>query len=146
MKKLALAAGAALLAAAFAAPGIAQDAEKKEEKQVDRIIILDHAKGEHKDAKVRSFHIRSHDGKDGPHHAAMLAECGDDEKIELEEGDDKEKTKIFFCGKGMTAEERAKKLEELRGKLASGEHFSEEHRARMIESLERALERLRNTK
>ncbi len=94
------------------------------------------------DADTKKGHVRSfrmHPGEGG----ASFADCGGD-KTEIEEGTGKEKTRIFFCGKpGLSGEERAKKLEEVRSRLAKNDHLSGEHRARVDAALQDAINRAR---
>ena len=130
----------AVLAAA-AVPGLAQDSQANEEKKVERVVIVTHADKDSKPGEKRE--VRVHREGRGPMGEIALHNC-DGEKTEINETTGKEKTKILFCGKpGMTAEERVKKLEELRSKLADGEHLGAEHRAKVEAALQEAINRAR---
>ncbi|HEV2078643.1 MAG TPA: hypothetical protein VGR19_01930 [Allosphingosinicella sp.] len=141
MKPINLVVSALAAAAAAAAPGVAQEAPAKEEKKIERVVILTHAGKDAKPGEKREFRI--HREGDGPLRDMILKEC-EGEKTEIDGGADKEKTKIFFCGKpGMTGEERAKRLEELRSRLTQDGHFSAEHRAKIAAALQEAIDRAR---
>lgn len=156
----------ALLAAGVAAPGFAQDekaAKAEKAEKIERVILIEDSKGEAagKDGK-RRFVIHRMDGAEGKEgkarHVRMhrmaaakharLAHC-EGEKTQIEESSDKERTKIVLCHAGMgdklSAEERAKKLEETRARLAKNNELSAEHKARMEAALQQAIERLRAT-
>ena len=131
-------AGAALVATMLALPAMAhphpQDGEKFE-----RVIVMT-TDADAKKGDVRTFRMHSGAG------AADFADCAGD-KTEIQEGTGKEKTKIFFCGKpGLSGEERAKKLEEVRARLAKNERLSGEHRARVDAALQEAINRARSSK
>jgi hypothetical protein len=134
MKSTILAA-ATLVAIAIAVPATAHPHPEGAEK-IERVIVMtgdrDSTKGD-----VRSFRI--HRGEGG----VALSDC-DGDKTEIEEGAGKEKTRIFFCGKpSLTSEERARKLEEVRSRLAKNDRLSGEHRARVDAALKEAIERAR---
>jgi hypothetical protein len=164
---------AALLAGAAITPGLAQDtatADAGKDKKVERVVIIE--RGEHDgDGPVRVMRMRHEDGKpgetrhveihrkgdkgegahvirmhgpDGAHMA--MADC-DGEKTEINEGDDKRKTKILFCGdKSLTAAQRADKLEEIRRKMAERQAIGAEHRAKVEAALQQEIDRLRASK
>jgi hypothetical protein len=161
-------AAAILVVGAAVTPGLAQEAEKEENSE--RIIIVErgkHDKDAHgpghalrirdKDGKgedVRVVHIhkrgegdweqrRRMHGIAGTHMA--LADCVGD-KAEIDEGDDKQKTRIVLCGDSkLSPAERAAKLEEIRAKLGEREGMSAEHRAKVEAALTEAINRLRAT-
>ncbi|HWH17899.1 MAG TPA: hypothetical protein VNT77_06115 [Allosphingosinicella sp.] len=132
----------AAVAALVAIPVFAQESEKKEDKKVEKIVILERVGGDHKAGKEgegKSFRIHRLDG--GPEIA--LRDC-DGDKTEVNEGTGKERTHIILCGKdGVSAEDRVKRLEELRTKLAQNDKLSAEHRSRVEAALQKAIERLR---
>lgn len=141
MRTIELAIAASLAAAVAAAPAAAQEAPAKDETKINRVIVLTHSDKDVKPGEKREFRI--HGKGEGSLRDIVLADC-DGEKIEVDGGTGKEKSKIIFCGKpGMTGEERAKKLEELRAKLAQGDHLSAEHRAKMDTALQEAINRAR---
>jgi hypothetical protein len=135
--------GATALIGALAVPGLAQDSEKKEEKTVERIVIMEHGK-DHKTHKGGETRImRMHSKGDGAHHHFVMADC-DGDKTEVDEATGKEKTRIILCGKGgLSAEDRVKELEEIRTRLAQNDHLGAEHRAKIEAALQRAIDRLR---
>ena len=141
MRTIDLAVAASLAAALAAAPGLAQQAPAKDETKVERVIVLTHSDKDAKPGEKREFRLHA-DGK-GPLRDIVLKDC-DGEKIEADTGAGKEKTRIIFCGKpGMTGEERAKKLEELRTRLAQSDHLGAEHRSKMEAALQEAINRAR---
>jgi hypothetical protein len=134
---------ATALLGTLAVPGLAQDSEKKDEKAVERIVIIERDK-DHKTLKGGESRVmRIHTEGDGPGRHMVLADC-DGDKVEVNESTGKEKTRIILCGKGdLSAEERAKKLEEIRTRLAQNDKVGAEHRAKVEAALQRAIERLR---
>ncbi len=136
---------AALVAAAVAAvPALAQQAPAKEETKVTRVILMTHADKDVKPGEKRELSLhRDGTGRLGN---VVLKDC-DGEKTEINEGTDKQKTKIVLCvTPGMTGEERAKRLEEIRTKLAQSDHLGAEHRARVEAALQEAINRARTEK
>lgn len=132
MKMIVLAAAAA---AFLASAGMAHPHPEGGEK-TDRVMVMTHV-GEGKVGDVRTF--RMHSGKGD----IAFADC-DGDKTEIQEGSGKEKTRIFVCGKsGMSREERAKRLEEVRNRLAQNDRLGQEHRARVQAALQEAIDRAR---
>lgn len=131
-----LLAASAAVACLLAAPAMAHPPAGDE--KVQRVIVMtgdDARKG-----GVRTFRV--HRGEGG----VAFADC-DGDKTAIEEGAGKEKTRIFFCGKlGLSGEERAKRLEEVRERLARNDHFSSEHRAKVEAALQEAINRARGGK
>ena len=140
MKLIAIGASVAatlLVTAVAVTPGLAQQGETKEEKKVERVVIVEHKDGA-KHGEHRAMRMRG-----GPGHMAM-AHC-DGDKTEIDEGEGKERTHIVLCGKGgMSAADRAKKLEEIKARMAERAELSAEHRARVTAAIDRAIERLRS--
>lgn len=131
----------AAVAALVAVPALSHPHPEGE--KTEKVIILegvggDLAKG--KEGETRSIRIHRKDGES----SVSLSDCDENNKTEISEGTGKERTHIVLCGKGnLTAEERAKKLEELRSRLGQNDRLSTEHRARVEAALQRAIERLR---
>lgn len=145
MTKGQFAVSAAIAVLIASAPSFAQDSDKKEEKKVERIVIIrqaDEKAGEHKGGETRVF--RMHKIGEGSGDDIEVADCAGGDKSVIDETTGKEKTKIVLCGKGgVSAQDRAKELEELRGKLAQNEHLSAEHKAKVEAAIQRAIDRLR---
>lgn len=132
--RMKLLAASAAAASFLAIPAMAHPHPEGDEK-IQRVIVM--TGDEAKKGGVRSF--RMHRGEGG----VAFTDC-DGDKTAIEEGAGKEKTRIFFCGKpGLSGEERAKKLEEARARLAKNDHFSSEHRARVEAALQEAINRAR---
>lgn len=136
MKIILASAMAAILAAV---PAAAQ--ESKEEKKTERFVIIQTEDADRAPAKVREFRTRRM--AEGGRHHVMLRGC-EGEKTEVEQGDDKEKTRISICGKaGLSGEERAKELEAVRIRLAERDLLGAESRARLDAALQEAINRAR---
>lgn len=107
--------------------------------KIERVVIMNEG-AKAKDGQTRSFHIRR--GADGLRDMAF-ADCGGD-ATKIEEGEGKEKTRIFLCTNDkLSGEERAKKLEEIRAKMAQNDHLSAGHRAKVEAALQEAINRAR---
>jgi hypothetical protein len=131
----AAAAMAVAVAGAFAlsTPGLSHPHDGKE--KIEKVILLTQKDGA-KAGKHRTIRI---DGSE--------VHC-DAEKTTVDEATgDKERTRIVLCGAGaqLSSADRAKRLEELLGRLRSDEHFSAEHKARVEAALEEAITKLRAT-
>jgi hypothetical protein len=140
MRTINLAVAATLAAALAAGAASAHPEHAKDETKVERVIVLSHADKDGKPGEKRELLLHS-DGKGI--RDIVLKDC-DGEKTEINEGTDKHKTRVVLCGKpGMTGEERAKRLEEVRAKLAQRDHLGAEHRARVDAALQEAINRAR---
>lgn len=141
MRTIHLAVAASLAAALAAAPSLAQQAPANDEIKVNRVIVLTRADKDGKPGDTREIRLRANGG--GPLNDIILTDC-DGEKTEVNQSTGNQKTKIIYCGKaGMTGEERARKLEELRAKLAQGDHLGAEHRASVDAALQEAINQAR---
>ena len=133
MRIFSIAASAALAAMTAIAPASAHEPERKSNIIIKRI-------GE--DGKpIRLEHGRV---------AEMLAHCRGKEKAESDvtsgEGKEKFRTRVVICGKGDSAENRAKlaeALEKARAELSAHEGMSPERRAEAAAALDREIARLR---
>lgn len=131
---------AALGATVLALPAMAHPHPQAGEKSEQVIIMTtDATDADAKKGGVRAFRMHPEGGMN-------FADC-DGDKTEIQEGTGKEKTRIFICGKpGLSGEERAKKLEEVRSRLAKNDRLSGEHRSRVDAALQEAINRARSSK
>ena len=132
-KVIGASAAAAAAALVLGAPGFAHPHEG--DKKIERVMIVTHMDGA-KPGEHRTLRI---DGKE--------IRCEGDKTTVDESTSGKERTKIVLCGAGsdLSSAERAKKLEELLGKIRSDDHFSAEHKARVESALEEAISKLRTS-
>lgn len=96
--------------------------------------------GGHGDHRVRAFHLDRAHGE----HLAM-AECGEGDRTEVNEGDGNARTRIVLCTRGgdSAPAERAERLQRVRDQLAQDEELSAEQRARVGAAIDREIARLR---
>jgi hypothetical protein len=140
MRSINLAVAATLAAALSAGAAFAHPDHAKDESKVERVIVLSHSDKEGKPGEKRDFLLHS----DGKGIRDIVLKVCNGEKTEIDEGTDKQKTRVVFCGKpGMTGEERAKRLEEIKAKLAQRDHLGAEHRAKVDAALQQAINRAR---
>lgn len=143
--------------AAFAFPAAAHpDGDAAKETHVERVIVVHDSKpgGEpSKTERVRSFQIVTTDGDahgaPGQQRMRITSEgCDGGDKSEVNESsaDGREKTHILICGRGISADERAKRLEEALVRIEKNERISAEHRERVAAALREAIDGLRQTR
>ena len=104
--------------------------------------------------RIRTFHI-DRDGKAGKgerHVRVMrfdggeLADCGGEEVVRSETGDDKDKTKVIICSKDqLTEAQRIEKIEKVLTRIQANDDLSAEHKDRVTAALRRAIEDMRTT-
>lgn len=122
----------ALAAAAF--PALAQEQDAPDVKKRERIVIVE-SDGEGHDLGEHVVRIRR-PGVPPRVRVHMMRDC-EGEKTEVSAGGDDDKTKIVFCGKpGMSAAERAEKLEQMLGRLAERDTKAAERRSRLQAALQ----------
>ena len=157
--KIAAAASVAMTGAALAHPHESGEGERKIEKviildskeggkpmhirvpraeggeKVHKVVILQSKDGKPADGKVREFRMLRGDGE---------LTCPNGEATKVDETTGGDRTKVFICADDtLSSAERAKKLEETLGRIRSGEHISDEHKAKVEAALEDAIAKLR---
>jgi beta-lactamase regulating signal transducer with metallopeptidase domain len=170
-----LALGSPGFAAEQAAEAPRQDeARPREERREERVIIRTHRIGEgahkagaeearhssHADHERRVIVMTHHaDGEGHPaghaeHGAHVLnmhgghlamADCGEGERTEVNEGEGSERTRVILCTRGgnATPAQRAERLQGVRDRMARDSELSAEQRARVTVALDREIARLR---
>ena len=146
----------ALMAAsmAFGAPGLAQD--KGEQKQEQRIIIMEHrdgapaAEGAERRER-REFSVRR--DRDGnvtrhvldPEVEARIERCRQgDNLLNVNEGEGNQRTRILLCAQGEgSAGNRVEALQRARERIASEDHLSAEAKQRVLAQIDQAIARAR---
>ena len=166
----------AIAAFGLGAPGIAHPHPEEDgvSTKTEKVIVIREGDGKHdgKTKRIRTFRIegdgaagpngerirtfRVHrDGKagDGERHVRVLrldgdrlADCGGEEVVRSETGDDKDKTKVIICSKGeLTEAQRIEKIEKVLTRIQSNDDLSAEHKERVTAALRRAIEDMRTT-
>ncbi|HEY0414080.1 MAG TPA: hypothetical protein VGD66_13165 [Allosphingosinicella sp.] len=138
-----MAIGSAAGALLLAAPVLAHEQHAGDGgKTVERVIILS-GPGHHGDSAVeRRVRVVELGGPEG-------ASCGGGTPTEVNSAspDGREKTRIVICGHdGVSAAERADKLEKALTRIQQNDELSAEHKARVTAALQEAIERLRNSR
>lgn len=130
----AAAASAVALAAAVPATGVAHPHPDGDRKKMGRVIILENKHRGEPGKRMRAFHIGRADMK-----------C-EGEATRIDEGSDRERTKILLCHDGKaSASERTERLEKALSRIRSDEHLSAEHKAKVETAIEEAIAKLRST-
>lgn len=156
------------------APGIAHphgDGDRAVTK-TEKVIVIREGDGKHdgKAKRVRTFHIEGdgaagkdgerirtfhveRDGKagDGERHVRVmrldgdrLADCGGEEVVRSETGDENDKTKVIICSKGeLTQAQRVEKIEKVLTRIQANDDLSAEQKERVTAALRRAIEDMR---
>lgn len=111
-----------------------------------RVIVRTHrgdshqaAPGGHGDQAPHVFHMRQ-----GPGVHLAMAECDEDQRTEVSEGEGNERTRVILCSRGEAdPAQRAERLQRVRDRLAEESELSAEQRARVSAALDREIARLR---
>jgi beta-lactamase regulating signal transducer with metallopeptidase domain len=100
----------------------------------------------HGDHEVHRFVLNRGAGGHGAvgEHMAM-ADCGEGQRSEVNEGEGNERTRVILCTRGgnATPAQRAERLQSMRDRLANDSELSAEQRARVSAALDREIARLR---
>ena len=163
--------GLAIAGIGLGAPGIAHPHgdEDGAVRKTEKVIILREGDGKHDGKKIRRVHVVGdaadgegrrirtfhidRDGKagDGERHVRVirldgdrLADCGGEEVVRSETGDDKDKTKVIICSKDqLTQAQRVEKIEKALTRIQANDDLSAEQKERITASLRRAIEDMR---
>lgn len=91
---------------------------------------------------VHRFDMYLPHGGHGGHGVLATAACGDGERSEVNEGD--ERTRVIVCSRGTASPaERIERLQRVRDRLAEDGELSAEQRGRVTAALDREIARLR---
>jgi beta-lactamase regulating signal transducer with metallopeptidase domain len=130
---------------AFGGPGQAQDKSQTKEEHRERMVIIeDHheggAGGQANDHEVIRRNL-------SPDVAARVENCsGNDQLINVNEGEGNQRTRIMICAHGSgaaSAASRAEALQHARERIASSEHMSAETKQRVLAQFDAAIARAR---
>jgi beta-lactamase regulating signal transducer with metallopeptidase domain len=88
-------------------------------------------------------HVLNMHGGHGGHMA--MADCGEGERTEVNEGEGSERTRVILCTRGgnATPAQRAERLRGVRDRMAQDSELSAEQRARVTAAIDREIARLR---
>ena len=137
------------ISASFGSAGLAHPHPEGDSKQQrrERIIIMDH-KGDSSTAerrahreRMREFVIRR--GENGE--VELPEACSEGERlVDSSEGEDNNRTRIVMCTRGEAdAGTRLERLQRARERLSTMEALDDEHRARVLATIDREIARLR---
>jgi len=152
----------AAISLSFGTAGLAHphpDGEDGEggERRRERVVILetrdgehargDHARGEHR-GPAEHFVIRR---RGGPGDHARLRDVivphgcrdGRQEIVDVNEGDERDRTRVIVCGDGGDSASQIQNLERARERMAQNDELSDAHKSRALEAIDRAIARLR---
>jgi bla regulator protein BlaR1 len=100
----------------------------------------------HGNREVHRFVLRH--GPGGPGATADhtdMADCGEGQRSEVNEGEGNERTRVILCSRGgnATPAQRAERLQSMRDRLANDSELTAEQRARVSAAIDREIARLR---
>jgi beta-lactamase regulating signal transducer with metallopeptidase domain len=102
--------------------------------------------GGHGNREVHRFVMRHGTGGPGAmtEHMAM-ADCGEGQRSEVNEGEGNERTRVILCSRGgnATPAQRAERLQSMRDRLANDSELTAEQRTRVSAAIDREIARLR---
>jgi len=102
--------------------------------------------GGHGNREVHRFVMRHGPGGHGPGAEHMeMADCGEGQRSEVNEGEGNERTRVILCSRGgnATPAQRAERLQSMRDRLANDSELTAEQRARVSTAIDREIARLR---
>jgi beta-lactamase regulating signal transducer with metallopeptidase domain len=152
----------AAISLSFGSAGLAHphpDGEEGDgsERRRERVVILEtrdgedargeHARGGHR-GPAEHFVIRR---RGGPGEHARLGDVmgphgcrdGRQEIVDVNEGDERDRTRVIHCGDGADGASQLQHLERARERMAQDEELSDAHKSRALEAIDRAIARLR---
>ena len=136
------------VSASFGSAGLAHPHPDSDAKQrrTERIIIMDQ-KGDHPqgdaERRTRERVLTIRRGENGE--VELPEACGESERlVDSSEGEDNNRTRIVMCTRGEAdAGTRLERLQRARERLSTMEALDDEHRARVLATIDREIARLR---
>ena len=150
----------AAISLSFGTPGLAHphpDGEEGEggERRRERVVILETRNGEHGEhargdnrGPADHFVIRR---RGAPGDRSEIRDIivphgcrdGNQEIVNVNEGDDRDRTRVIVCADGADSASQLEHLERARERMAQNDELRGEHRSRALEAIDRAIARLR---
>jgi beta-lactamase regulating signal transducer with metallopeptidase domain len=136
------------VSASFGSAGLAHPHPDSDAKQrrTERIIIMDQ-KGDHPqgdaERRTRERVLTIRRGENGE--VELPEACGESERlVDSSEGEDNNRTRVVMCTRGEAdAGTRLERLQRARERLSTMEALDDEHRARVLATIDREIARLR---
>ena len=158
------------------APGIAHPHPDEDGAvtKTEKVIVIREGDGKHDGKKVRRVHVVGdgpavvdadgrrirtiridRDGKAGEGERRVhvmrfgegeMHDCGGEEVVRSETGDENDKTKVIICSKDqLTQAQRVEKIEKVLTRIQANDDLSAEQKERVTAALRRAIEDMRTT-
>ena len=118
---------------------------ESEEIRRERVVVIDERREggvAHRDGEDHVIRLRR--GDRGERAIVLPRRCeGDNELLNLDEGDDNDRTRIIMCSRGEAdSASRLDRIQRVRERIASNERV-DEHRDRILSAIDREITRLR---